>query len=141
MYIFGKSCSIVTQVGRAIELVLAVILFAGALVLVAGVQASVDVRLKESALLRALGARRGLLLGALWIEFATLGVFAGLLAVVGAEGAAWALQTQALDLSYQPSPMLWPLGIIAGAVLIGGLGVWSCRRAVRVPPLVVLREI
>ena len=133
--------SIITQVGRAIELVLVVILSAGALVLIAGVQASVDVRLKESALLRALGASRGLLLGALWIEFTTLGVFAGLLATVGAEASAWALQTQALDLSYQPTPMLWPVGIAVGALLIGVLGVWSCRRVVSVPPLVVLREL
>ena len=118
-----------------------VILSAGALVLIAGVQASVDVRLKESALLRALGASRGLLLGALWIEFTTLGVFAGLLATVGAEASAWALQTQALDLSYQPTPMLWPVGIAVGALLIGVLGVWSCRRVVSVPPLVVLREL
>ncbi len=133
--------TIVEQVGQAIELVLGVILLAGALVLIAGVQASVDIRLRESALLRALGAGRGLLLGALLIEFATLGGFAGLLAVVGAEIAAWALQTQALELLYQPSPWLWPLGVLVGVVVIGCLGLLSCRKAVVVPPLVVLREV
>ncbi len=133
--------SIVERVGQAIELVLAVILAAGALVLVAGVQASVDVRLRESALLRALGAGRGLLMGALTIEFAFLGGLAGLLAAAGAEIAAWALQTQALDLSYQASPWLWPAGVLVGMIIIGVLGVMSCRKAVSVPPLVVLREI
>lgn len=133
--------SIVERVGQAIELVLAVILAAGALVLVAGVQASVDVRLRESALLRALGAGRGLLMGALTIEFAVLGGLAGLLAAAGAEIAAWALQTQALDLSYQASPWLWPAGILVGMIIIGVLGVMSCRKAVSVPPLVVLREV
>jgi putative ABC transport system permease protein len=133
--------SIVERVGQAIELVLAVILAAGALVLVAGVQASVDVRLRESALLRALGAGRGLLMGALAIEFAVLGGLAGLLAAAGAEIAAWALQTQALDLSYQASPWLWPAGVLVGMAIIGVLGVMSCRRAVAVPPLVVLREV
>ena len=131
---------IVDRVGQAIELVLAVILLAGALVLVAGVQSSVDVRLRESALLRALGARRGLLLGALAIEFSVLGLFAGLLAIIGAEAAAWGLQTQALDLAYEPTIWLWPLGVMAGVVIIGSVGVFSCRRAVNVPPLVVLRE-
>ena len=120
---------------------LAVILLAGALVLVAGVQASVDIRLRESALLRAMGAGRGLLLGSLVIEFAVLGGFAGLLAVLGAEVAAWALQTQALDLDYQATPLVWPLGIVAGVLVIGVLGLLSCRRAVVVPPLVVLREV
>lgn len=133
--------SIVERVGQAIELVLAVILAAGALVLVAGVQASVDVRLRESALLRALGAGRGLLMGALAIEFAVLGGLAGLLAAAGAEIAAWTLQTQALDLSYQASPWLWPAGVLMGMAIIGLLGVMSCRKAVAVPPLVVLREV
>ena len=133
--------TIIDRVGQAIELVLAVILLAGALVLIAGVQASVDIRLRESALLRALGAKKSLLLGALLIEFATLGAFAGLLAVLGAEMAAWALQTQALDLTYQASPWLWPWSIFAGVCLIGGLGVLSCRKAVVAPPLVVLREL
>ncbi|MDG1011586.1 MAG: FtsX-like permease family protein, partial [Luminiphilus sp.] len=133
--------TIIDRVGQAIELVLAVILLAGSLVLIAGVQASVDIRLRESALLRALGAKKSLLLGALLIEFSTLGAFAGLLAVLGAEMAAWALQTQALDLTYQASPWLWPWGILAGVILIGGLGVLSCRKAVVVPPLVVLREL
>ena len=133
--------TIIDRVGQAIELVLAVILLAGSLVLIAGVQASVDIRLRESALLRALGAKKSLLLGALLIEFSTLGAFAGLLAVLGAEMAAWALQTQALDLTYQASPWLWPWSILAGVILIGGLGVLSCRKAVVVPPLVVLREL
>jgi len=55
--------------------------------------------------------------------------------------AAWALQTQALDLTYQASPSLWPWSVLAGVALIGGLGVLSCRKAVVVPPLVVLREL
>lgn len=133
--------SIVARVGSAIELVLGVILLSGSLVLIAGVQASVDVRLRESALLRALGASSGRLLGALWIEFTMLGAMAGLLAVLGAEAAAWGLQTQALDLRYEPSMQLWPLGIAAGGLVVGVLGVASCRKAVNVPPLAVLREL
>lgn len=133
--------SIIERVGQAIELVLLVILLAGSLVLVAGVQASVDVRLHESALLRALGARSGRLLGALWIEFTTLGLLSGSLAVIGAEAAAWLLQTQALDLTYQPNPLLWPVGILLGGLSVGVLGVLACRRAVQAPPLTVLREV
>lgn len=133
--------AIIDRVGQAIELVLIVILVAGTLVLVAGVQSSVDVRLRESALLRALGAGRGLLLGALWIEFSVLGLFAGGLAIVGAEAASWALQTRALDLHYTPAFSLWPVGLAAGVLIIGVVGVYSCRSAVNTPPLVVLRDI
>ncbi|WP_320415553.1 ABC transporter permease [Candidatus Litorirhabdus singularis] len=133
--------AIVSQVSAAIELVLGVILLAGALVLIAGVQASVDARLLESAILRALGAPRKLILGSLVIEFGVLGLFAGSLATLAAELSVYILQTQALDMSYQPSPLLWFLGPLVGITLIGGLGVWNCRRVISSPPLTVLREL
>ncbi len=133
--------TIVKQVSAAIELVLAVILVAGSLVLVAGVQASVDARMHESAILRALGARRGLVLGGLFIEFATMGLFAGVLATVAAEASVFMLQEWAMDMRYAPSPWVWPLGIGAGIALIGGLGVFSCRRVVSSPPVALLREL
>ena len=132
---------IVSQVSAAIELVLLVILAAGGLVLIAGVQASVDERMRESAVLRALGASRHLILGSLTIEFATMGLFAGLLATISAEATAYFLQTRVMELAYTPSPMIWPLGIAAGMLLIGGLGVFSCRKVVSSPPVVLLRDL
>ena len=133
--------SIVKQVSAAVELVLAVILATGALVLVAGVQASVDARMHESSILRALGARRGLILGGLFIEFSALGLFAGILATVAAELSVAMLQIWVLDMSYAPSPWLWPLGLTVGTVLIAGLGVFSCRKVVSSPPVALLREL
>ena len=133
--------SVVDQVARALELVLGVILMAGGLVLISGVRSSLDGRLRESALLRAVGARRGLVLGALWIEFLVLGGLAGGLASVGAEVAAWGLQTQVFEMTWAPTPLMWWLGPLAGAVIVGALGVWSCRRVVSVPPIVLLREV
>ncbi len=133
--------TIIDQVSAAIELVLAVILATGGLVLVAGVQASVDARMHESAILRALGARRQLILGGLLIEFAALGLFAGLLATVAAELSVAILQTWVMEMTYSPSPWLWPLGLGAGTVLIASLGVLSCRKVVSTPPVAVLREL
>lgn len=133
--------TIIAQVSAAIELVLAVILAAGALVLIAGVQASVDARMHESAILRALGARRQLILGGLLIEFAALGLFAGLLATVAAEFSVFILQTQAMDMRYTPTPWVWPIGLFAGAALIAALGVYACRRVVSSAPVAVLREL
>ncbi|WP_235964829.1 ABC transporter permease [Sediminihaliea albiluteola] len=133
--------AIIDQVSAAIELVLAVILAAGALVLVAGVQASVDMRMQESSILRALGAGRRLILGGLAIEFATMGLFAGLLATIAAEFSVFALQVWVMEMSYAPTPWLWPLGIALGVLLITGLGLYSCRKVVSSPPLAVLREL
>lgn len=133
--------SIVDKVSAAIELVLLVILAAGALVLIAGVQASVDGRMRESAILRALGAPRRLILGGLLIEFLVMGLFAGLLATVAAECSVFLLQTYVLEMQYAPSPWVWPLGLLVGMVLIGALGVYSCRSVVSTPPVAVLREL
>jgi putative ABC transport system permease protein len=133
--------TIINQVTAAINLVLVVILAAGALVLVAGVQASVDARMQESAILRAIGASRRLLLGGLLIEFATLGLFAGLLAVAAAELSVYILQTRAMEMTYTASPWMWPLGMLSGSLLIGSLGVFSCRKVVSTAPLAVLRDL
>jgi putative ABC transport system permease protein len=77
----------------------------------------------------------------LLIEFSTLGLFAGLLATIAAEISVAILQNFVLDMSYSPSPAIWPLGIGVGVVMIGGLGVFSCRKVVSSPPLAVLREL
>ncbi|GAB5414503.1 MAG: ABC transporter permease [Congregibacter sp.] len=129
------------QVSTAIELVLLLVLLAGVLVLIAGVQSTADQRLRESALLRALGAGRSHILGGVAIEFIALGAMAGLLAVIAGEGAFWALQTFVFELAYTASPRFWALTVIGAAALIGGLGLWNCRRVVTVSPVTVLREL
>ena len=133
--------STLDRVSAAIEVVLALVLLTGLLVLLAGVQASMDLRLRESALLRALGAGRRLVLGGIAIEFSALGALAGVLAAAAAEGGLWALQRWVFEGSYYPSPEYWPLSIAGGALLITGLGLLSCRRVLRAAPMTVLREL
>ena len=132
---------IIRQASAAVELVLGVILIAGTLVLIAGVQASVDARLREAAILRALGASRKLIQGSLLIEFAALGLCAGLLAAAAAEIAAFILQTWTLDMRYAPRPALWLLGPLAAIPLIAALGLWNTRRVVSSPPARVLMNL
>lgn len=139
--ILAQLRSTIAQVSTAIELVLSLVLVAGLLVLIAGVQATADLRLRESALLRALGAGRSHILGAVAIEFLVLGAMAGVLAVVAAEAAFWGLQTFVLELDYLPTPVFWLPTVVGAALLIGGLGLWNCRRVVAVAPALVLREV
>lgn len=132
---------IIDQVSMAIELVLVLIMASGALVLLASIQASMDERMKQHAVLRTLGAGRKLVMGSLAIEFCALGFFAGLLATVGSEVTVYMLETQVFELDYQFNPHLWVMGPIVGIVLIGTVGTLATRKVVQTPPASVLREL
>jgi putative ABC transport system permease protein len=133
--------SIVEQVGRGIELVLWLVLLGGVMVLIAAVNASMASRMQEIGLLRALGSGRGLILRSLTVEFALLGFFAGVIGALGAEALLIGLQWKVFEGNVSPHYVLWFAGPIVGAVFIGLLGVFSCRRVISVPPNIVLREV
>ena len=99
--------NIVTQVSRAIELVLWIVLLGGVLVLIAAVNASMANRMQEAGVLRALGSSRRLIAGSIWSEFSLLGLLAGLLAVIGTEALLLSLQSFVFDQTLQPSFSLW----------------------------------
>ncbi|NJN50495.1 MAG: hypothetical protein HC809_00550 [Gammaproteobacteria bacterium] len=132
---------IIGRVTQAIELVLALVLGSGCLVLVASIQASRDQRLAEHALLRALGGSRRLIQGALAAEFAVLGAFAGIVAAVGAEMTTLILTTQVFGLPGALHPWVWLVGPIVGVFVIAGCGMLSTRSLVSTPPILVLREL
>lgn len=132
---------IVRQVSLAIEAVLWLVIACGALVLVATVRASMEERLRESALLRAVGAKRSLISGGLALEFGILGGIAGVLAAFGAEIMAALLLIYSFEMTYRPQPLVWLLGPFSGVVLVGSLGYMASRKAVSQPPMLVLKEL
>lgn len=131
--------SILAQVSLAVEYVLMFVLAAGMAVLLAGLQATLDERIRQGALLRALGAERSLLLKARRAEFGVLGAASGLLAALGCELVSALLYHFVFDLRWQPHPWLLSLPMI-GALLVGAAGVIGTRRALNASPLNVLRE-
>jgi putative ABC transport system permease protein len=132
---------IVSRVTQAVELVLGLVLVAGSLVLVASIQASRDARMQEHALLRTLGGSRRLIRGALAAEFAVLGCFAGVVAVVGAEVSAAVLQRQVFSLPIELHPWLWIAGPLGGAALVLAVGMAGARMLIASPPMLILRGL
>ena len=131
---------VIDQVVAAVEFLFVFTLAAGVLVLVAAMLGSQQERLREAGILRALGATRRQLSRAQWIECVLIGAVAGALAASGAALTGWVLARFVFDFAWTFSPMLWIVGIVAGAAcaLAGG---WAGLRTVLTQaPLQTLRE-
>lgn len=138
--IFRQVQAVLDQVIAAVEFLFVFTLAAGVLVLYAALASSRDERVREAALLRALGASRQQLQRAQVAEMTCLGGLAGLLAAGGAAAIGWALARYAFEFEYAVTPWVFVLGIGGGALcaLVGG---WMGLRSVlRTPPLTSLRE-
>jgi len=133
--------NIIAQVTSAIELISVLVLVCGALVLLACVNATLDERFYENAILRTLGAGKRLIMTSLLIEFASIGLMAGLVATLGAEASLYYLQEQVFEQEFALHYWVWLAGPLAGMIIIGGLGVNSTRGVVSISPLNVLRRL
>ncbi len=138
--LLGQVRSIIDKAVLAVQSVFLFTLLAGVVVLLAAVQSTRDERCYESAMLRALGAaRRTVLIGVL-VEFALIGVLAGVVAAAAASTGAYFLATRQLDIAYQPDPLLWIAGALTGAVLVCVAGYLATRSALSQPPMSILRQ-
>jgi len=129
--------SVIDKAATAVQSVFAFTLLAGVTVLLAAVQASRDERRYEAAILRALGAGRGMLMGSALFEFAGLGLLAGVLAAtVAAFGGL--LLAQALELRYRFDAPTWLIGVAGTVVIMGISGYLAVRPVLESEPRSVL---
>jgi len=115
-------------------------LISGAVVMVAALSSTRYRRLYESAILKAIGGTRQLIVQSFAIEFAIIGGLAGLIGVGLASVLSWAILHFFMDLTwaFQPTVLGWSLlATITLAVIVGFL---STFRVLGEPPLAVLRQ-
>ncbi|WJF92155.1 ABC transporter permease [Paraburkholderia bonniea] len=117
------------QVIGAVQFLFAFTLAAGVLVLYAALAGSRDERMRESALLRALGASHRQIRAVQAAEFIAVGALAGLLAALGAQAIGWVLATYVFDFHLGFNPWLLPVGLALG-IGCAGLGGWLSLRHV-----------
>lgn len=131
---------ILEQGTRVVELMAALTLVAGLVVLLAALQVSGEQRRFEQALLRSLGATRARIRRMLRLELILVGLLAGGLAGGLASLAGWAVADGLFDLPYQLR--LWPVAVAAaaGALLVWGAGEAGARRYYRGSPMALLRQ-
>lgn len=132
---------IIEKASLAVQAVFMFTLAAGIAVLFAAVQSTIDERRFESAMLRALGAKRRTVFAGVMAEFAALGTAAGVLASAGASVLAYLVATQLFELPYSFSPMLWLAGVSGGVFVVCVSGYFAARSAVNSRPADVLREV
>lgn len=133
--------TILQQLTAAIDAVLYFALLAGFTVLFAAVQATLDKRIYDGALLRTLGASKRLLRATQWREFASLGSIAGLLAVMLTEILLYALYTRVFNMEFIVQPVMFAVIPPLAALIVGIAGTWGAREVYRKSPLRVLREL
>ncbi|WP_419811889.1 ABC transporter permease [Bacterioplanoides sp.] len=143
--VLGQIQTLLIQVSLAVELILSFVLIAAGLVMIATLIASLNERLREGAILRTLGADRGVIRRAQMAEFSLLALISALFALVGGEMIVFGLYQYLLNIPYAGVfqglgwAWLWlpPMTILV-LVLVGR---FLMRAAVNVAPLTVLREL
>jgi len=137
--ILSQVRAVIDRASLAVEFVFGFTLIAGLTVLLAAVRTTRDQRMRESAMLRTLGASRRLVFSALGVEYAVLGATAGLLGALTASVTGWLLATQVFELPFALDLTLPLLGAAAGAIFILAAGLSATRSVVDAPPAQVLR--
>ncbi|MDQ6624621.1 MAG: ABC transporter permease [Verrucomicrobiota bacterium] len=131
--------AILSKVALVIRVMSLFTVGAGVIVLASTIWSGRYQRLKESILLRTLGASRSQIWQILCAEYVMLGVLASGTGIVLAVASSWALAHFVFKLDYAPSP--WPLLIAGGAVsgLTVTIGLLTSRGIGSTPPLEILR--
>ena len=132
--------AMIDQMSIAIELILVLVVLAGSLVLIAQVQASMEERERELAILRTLGAKGSLLRNSILFEFVALGAISGLMASIAMEIAVFFLQTQVFEMAFSLHLEFWLIGIVSGAAFVGVIGMLSCWRLLNLSSVTLIRR-
>lgn len=132
---------IVDQVSVAVEFILVLVLIAGSLVLIAQVQASMDERLQELAILRTLGAKGSLIRASVIYEFLIIGAVAGLMAAFANELTLYLLQSQIFQMQGKLHFEYWLIAPLVGAITVGLLGAAGCWRLLTLNTSQLLRKM
>lgn len=138
--ILQQVTSIIDQVSLALTLILVLVFAAAVLVLVAQVQATVEQREQELAILRTLGARGRFLRQAVLYEFAALGLLAGIFATILAETLLAIVQMRMFQLPFNLHQSLWGIGPVAGVLLLTLLGALLLRGILQPTPASLIRR-
>ncbi|MES2652549.1 MAG: FtsX-like permease family protein [Bacteroidota bacterium] len=130
---------LLSKIGFVIRFMAGFSMVTGWIVLLSAVWTSKNQRIKESILLRTLGASRKQILAINAIEYFFLGSLATAAGLILALSGSWLLARFSFEASFTP-PLIPILLLFAGVVLLVVItGLWSTRKILNQPPLKILR--
>mgnify|MGYP001209574878 CR=1 FL=1 len=137
--IIERAQKILTKVSLAVEALAWITVLAGLLVMVASLRMTLDKRLTEQTIFRALGSSASLLKRSLWVELLIGGMLAGVSAVISAQVILYSLGQWVFDM-----PLLAPLGITVVVILFSMLlvalvGVRVLKSVYQLSPVTIWR--
>jgi putative ABC transport system permease protein len=133
--------SVADKLKALVNFMSAFTIMAGLIILSGSIASTKHKRLKESAILKILGAKQNRIAGILGVEYATIGVLAGIVGVGLSSGLSWAVMTYLVKAPWHPrlDVMLWTLGL--SIVLTALTGIISSLDILKNKPLKTLRQI
>lgn len=112
---------------------------AGLVILAGAVSAGSSRRGREVALLKTLGLTRGGVLATFAVEYALIGLTAGLVGAGAGGLLAWTVLTQGMEIEWQFLPVPFALALLASPILTALAGCAASARALAQRPVAVLR--
>jgi putative ABC transport system permease protein len=137
--VFASIQRVLDNVTLAISVVGGITLASGVLILVGAVAMTKFQRVYEAAILRTLGASTRTIATMLALEYAALGLLAGIVGGAGALVLSWAVCRYVFDIDWRPAPGLLTAGAILTTLLVGIVGVAASIDVLRKKPLGALR--
>jgi putative ABC transport system permease protein len=137
--VLERIAGVLDQIALAIRLLAGVSIATGLIVTAGALGVSRHQRLYQSVILKTLGATRGFVARVFALEYAILGVAAGLCGSLLAAALAWSVGHWALDIGWAGSPLTIAGGVAGAALLAIGVGFLGTFRLLGRKPLGVLR--
>lgn len=138
--VLANVARLLEQLAWAIQGIALLSMVSGAVVMTAAVSSTRFRRLYESAILKALGGTRRVVVESFAVEFALIGGLAGLIGVGLASALSWAILHFFLDLAWTVQPLVLGWGLLATVGLAVAVGFLSTFKILGEPPLAVLRQ-
>lgn len=138
--VLDKVVGVLEQLGRGVRFLGAFSVLSGIAILAGSVSAGAVRRSRQVALFKTLGMTRAGVVSVFAVEYALVGLIAGVLGVVGATVLAWAVVRFGFEIqwAWRPAALLAAIAITVALSVVAGLS--ASARALAVRPLAVLRR-